>query len=170
MSIQSVQPDSSSIQKLGKLIQGIEVAMLTTEDQDGCLHSRPMAPVNKEFDGTLWFFSREASGKANEIQNHKRVNLAYASPERGRYVSVAGTAEIVRDQAKIAEFWKPAFETWFPQGVGDAVLIRVDVESAQYWELPHGPVNYLKGFIQAMKSGKTYRPNDSGENEKFKVA
>jgi len=174
MSIETVQPDSM-IQKLGRLISGIKVAMLTTEDQDGCLHSRPMATlnknfVNKDFDGTLWFFCREDAGKTEEIRNHKRVNLAYSSPENHRYVSVAGTAEIVRDQAKISELWDPSYGVWFPRGVNDAVLIRVNVESAQYWELPHGPVTHLKGIFKAVKSGKSYNPKENGETEKFKVA
>jgi general stress protein 26 len=172
MSIETVQPDSI-IQKLGKLISGIKVAMLTTEDQDGCLHSRPMATLNsgnQEFDGSIWFFCTVDSDKTEEIQNHKKVNLAYASPENHRYISVAGVAEIVKDQSKIAEFWNPAYAVWFPQGAQDAVLIRVGVESAQYWELPHGPVTYLKGFFKAVKNGKTYNPQEKGENGKFKVA
>jgi general stress protein 26 len=177
MSIETVQPDSG-IQKLGKLISGIKVAMLTTEDHDGCLHSRPMATLNpttnqmanQEFDGSLWFFCTGDSGKTEEIQNHKKVNLAYASPENHRYISVAGIAEIVKDQSKISELWNPSYAVWFPRGVQDAVLIRVGVESAQYWELPHGPVTHLKGFIKAVKSGKTYNPQENGENGKFRIA
>jgi general stress protein 26 len=198
MSIETVEPDSM-IQKLGRLISGIKVAMLTTEDQDGCLHSRPMATLNRnprgdlaksenqdrsledknslnmgltgnEFDGTLWFFCREDAGKTEEIRNHKRVNLAYSSSENKRYVSIAGTAEIVRDHAKILDLWDPSYEAWFPRGVEDAVLIRVNVESAQYWELPHGPVTHLKGLLKAVKSGRSYNPKENGETEKFKIA
>jgi general stress protein 26 len=32
-----------SIKKLAKLVYGIEIAILTTEGQGGCLYSRPMA-------------------------------------------------------------------------------------------------------------------------------
>jgi general stress protein 26 len=170
MSIQSNQPDS--IKKLAKLINGIEIAMLTTEDQDGCLHSRPMATQKKDFDGSLWFFCREDSAKAAEITAHKRVNLSYASPGYDRYVSVTGTAEVVKDRAKIAEFWNLQYTAWFPDGQKDPqlVLIRVNVESAQYWDLPHNPAIHLKGFLNAVKSGKFYGPKDSGESEKIKIA
>lgn len=170
MTIQADQPDS--VQKLAKLIKGIEIAMLTTEDQDGCLHSRPMATQNHDFDGTLWFFSRGDSSKTGEIHGHNRVNLSYASSAHNRFVSVAGTAEIVKDRAKIEEFWKPSYLAWFPQGQNDPqlALIRVNVESAQYWDMPHSSVTHLKGFIKAVTSGKPYRPSDSGENKKIKIA
>jgi len=172
MSIQEESVHQDSVKKLAKLIHGIEIAMLTTEDQDGCLHSRPMATQKKDFDGSLWFFCREDSAKAGEISAHKRVNLSYASPAYDRYVSVAGTAEVVKDRAKIAEFWNPHYTAWFPEGEKDPqlVLIRVNVESAQYWDLPHNPVIHLKGFLNAVKSGHSYRPKDSSESEKIKIA
>ncbi|RYD97139.1 MAG: pyridoxamine 5'-phosphate oxidase, partial [Sphingobacteriales bacterium] len=32
-------------------------SMLTTLDESGALHSRPMAMMDIEFDGDLWFFT-----------------------------------------------------------------------------------------------------------------
>ena len=42
--------------KLWDLIKTVEVAMMVTEDGE-YLRSRPMAVSQKEFDGTLWFFT-----------------------------------------------------------------------------------------------------------------
>jgi len=41
------------IAKVAGLIKDIDIAMMTTEAEDGLLHSRPMATQKTEFDGTL---------------------------------------------------------------------------------------------------------------------
>ena len=46
-----------AIQKLAKMIEDIDFAMLTTVQPDGTLRSRPMSTQRAEFDGTLWFFT-----------------------------------------------------------------------------------------------------------------
>jgi general stress protein 26 len=158
------------IKKLAGLIKDIKIAMLTTVTEDGSLHSRPMATQKTEFDGQLWFFSQENAPKSSEIKNHQQVNLAYSSPEHQRYVSVQGKAQIVKDREKIHELWNPLYQAWFPKGVDDPEisLIRVDVESAQYWDSPSSPVVYIAGFIKGLTTGKP--PKDLGENEKIQIA
>jgi general stress protein 26 len=161
---------SEPIKKLADLIKNIPIAMLTTECSDGALHSRPMATQSTEFDGQLWFFSREDTPKNAEIRNHQQVNLAYSSPEHQRYVSVQGKATTVKDQEKIRELWSPAYRAWFPGGVDDPMisLIRVDVESAQYWDSASSTMVHLIGFIKGLTTGKP--TNDIGKNEKIRIA
>lgn len=131
-----MNPDDA-IRKVAMMIRGIKVAMLTTVSPDGSLHSRPMATQDADFDGAVWFFSRLSSGKVDEIQADAEVNLAYASPQDHRYISLAGRASIVRDQEKMQELWSPATRMWFAQGLEDPdlALIRVDVRTAQYWDM-----------------------------------
>jgi hypothetical protein len=47
-------------------------------------------------------------------------------------------------------------------------LIRVDVESAQYWDSPSSAVVHLVGFIKGLTTGKP--ADDIGENEKIRIA
>jgi len=54
-----------------------------------------------DFDGDLWFTYGGAS-KVDEIK-HQHVNVSYAEPKDQRYVSVSGTAQLVRDRQKIEE-------------------------------------------------------------------
>jgi general stress protein 26 len=160
---------SEPIKKLASLIKEIQVAMLTTECTDGSLHSRPMATQKTEFDGRLWFFSRESAPKSEEIKTHQQVNVVYSSPEHQRYVSVQGKAEVIKDREKIRELWNPAYLAWFPGGVDDPEisLIRVQVESAQYWDTPSSSVVHLLGFMKGLATGK---PAKFGENEKIRIA
>jgi general stress protein 26 len=157
-----MEPESD-ITRLGALIHGIRIAMLTTQGSDGQLRSRPMAVQEAEFDGDLWFFTSVASGKVSEIEHDAHVNVAFADTDHQRYVSVAGRASLVDDPAKKAELWSPAFRAWFPEGLDDPrlTLLKVHAESAEYWDSPSGPVAMLTGFVKALVTG---RPAEVGEH------
>ena len=158
--------EKTDIEKLHDLIHGIRFAMLTTIDDEGFLHSRPMATQKAEFDGDLWFFTGAGSPKVGEVQRDERVNLSYADPDGNRYVSLSGTAQLVRDPVKAKELWNPALKAWFPEGLDDPnlALLRVRVEKAEYWDAPSSKMVQLVGFVKAIATGKPY---DAGENEKI---
>jgi general stress protein 26 len=157
-----------AIAKLGSLIQDMKVAMLTTVDDDGSLRSRPMATQQAGFDGTLWFFTRADSPKVEEIDHEHRVNVSYADAHKQQYVSVSGTARLVRDPAKNKELWNPAYKAWFPGGLDDPTLalLRVDVDKAEYWDTPSSAVVHIVGFVKAAVTGQSYKP---GEHAKVTV-
>ncbi len=137
-----------AVQKLSGIIQDVRVGMLTTVDDQGTLRSRPMETPAKGFDGALWFFSAVDSPKSKEIERHGNVNVSYANREKQQYVSLSGTAKVVRDVAKATELWEPIAEPWFPKGPSDPNLglIRVEIESAEYWDAAAGKMVYLVGF------------------------
>jgi general stress protein 26 len=156
-----------SIVKLNDLIKGIKTAMLTTIDK-GVLRSRPMQTQEFDFDGDLWFFTSSNTHKAEEIENDNRVNVSYAAPSVNTYVSVSGTAEIVKDQAKIDEYWNDILKAWFPEGKDspDLVLLKVSVEQAEYWDSPSSTIVQIAGFVKAMATGERA---DGGEHEKINL-
>jgi general stress protein 26 len=152
----------SDVAKLGKLIKGIKVAMLTTICPDGSLRSRPMVTQEAEFDGTLWFFTRADMPMADEVQRSKQVNVTYVSPDDQRYVSVSGTAHVARDTDKSKELWHPLLKAWFPQGPDDpqVALLRIDVEKAEYWDAPSSTWVHLAGFAKALATGQPSSPGE----------
>ena len=152
------------IKKLSELIKDIDIAMLTTVDEDGSLRSRPMGTQEVEFDGDLWFMTAIDTGKANEILRESRVNVSYAKPGDNRYVSVSGTAVLIDDKAKIDELWSPIYKAYFPEGQDDPRLrlIKVRVEKAEYWE-SLGLISTIIGFTQAMLG----KESDIAENQKI---
>ena len=168
MSTEQPPDRAETIKKLGELIKEIKFAMLTTADPEGSLHSRPMATQNAdgEFDGTLWFFTRASAPKVDEVERDHKVNVSYAKPGGQSFVSVSGTARLVRDPAKNTELWTPAMKAWFPKGPEDSetALLKIDVEKAEYWDTAAGPIVIAIGFVKSMVSGKPYHP---GENEKI---
>jgi general stress protein 26 len=124
------------VKKVRKVIRSVRVAMLTTVAADGSLRSRPMATREEDFDGEIWFFTRFHSPKSDEIQENQKVNVAYVSPKNDRYVSISGTASLVRDPEKVKELWRGELKAWFPEGRKDPelALLKVTVSKAEYWD------------------------------------
>ena len=156
------------LKQLKTMVKQIKIAMLTTMDEDGVLHSRPMMAPEIEGQGELWFFTLLHSGAADEIKNGEQVNLSYASLGYSQYVSIAGKAEIVYNLNKANELWKPGYRVWFPKGLEDPalVLVKVKIADAQYWNHAKGTMVKLWGFARAVLSGESYKVR---ENKKIKL-
>jgi general stress protein 26 len=151
---------------LAEKIKGVRIAMMTTVEPDGTLHSRPMATQDIEFDGNLWFFTQASAPKVGEVEQHRQVNISYSKPEDNLFVSVSGTAELVREQQKIHELWRPFYKAWFPDGPEnpDLALLKVSVESAEYWDAPSGKMGLLYSIAKGIATGGK---NPEGENRKL---
>ena len=156
-----------AIEKLNELTRDISIAMLTTID-GGVLRSRPMDTQKTDFDGTLWFLTGADTHKDDEIKKDNRVNVSYAAPDDNKYVSVSGTAEILRDQAKINELWSPVHKAWFPEGKDDPNIrvIKINVEQAEYWDSSSSTFVQVAGFLKALVTGEQA---DGGENKKINL-
>jgi general stress protein 26 len=158
-----------NLQKLREIVKDIDFCMLTTIDEDGDLHSRPMS-VNGDIDpdGDLWFFTNASSHKVTEITKLPRVNVSFADPDNQHYVSISGKAQLVRDRNKIDELWRPEFKMWFPDGKDDpqVALLRVSLEKAEYWDSPSSTIGYVLNFVSSLVTGKEA---DAGENRKIEL-
>ena len=79
--------------KLKELIDEIKIGMLTTQDDDGSLRSRPLQTRAVEDDGSIWFFTSRVSPKVAEARaDGWRVNVSYSRPDKMDFVSVSGRA------------------------------------------------------------------------------
>jgi general stress protein 26 len=148
--------------KLYGLIKDVKIAMMTTVDMDGTLHSRPMHNQEADEHGDLWFFTQIQSPKITEISRDNEVNLAFSDPGSQTYVSVSGKAEIVRDKAKIEEKWSEPLRAWFPKGVDDPqiALLRVHPAKGEYWDSPSSTLVHLYGYAKAAITGQPPHPGD----------
>ena len=162
----AAQTRQGDLQKIRELIKDIDFCMLTTVDESGDLRSRPMSSNGDvDDDGDIWFFTNASSHKVTEIEKLPKVNVSFADPDDQRYISVSGTAQLVRDRAKIDELWKPEFKMWFPEGKDDPeiALLRVSLEKAEYWDSPSSTIGYALSFVSSLVTGK--QP-EFGENKK----
>lgn len=145
-------PDNSDLRKLGELIQGIEVAMLTTRTSDGSLVSRPLQTLKLDSNGELIFFTAAKSHKVEDLTDDSVANLAYAHPGEHRYVSVRGRARMDRDDDTIHELWTPAQKIFFPEGRDDPnlMVLRIRVRDASYWEAADNFIARAFDFARGM--------------------
>jgi general stress protein 26 len=157
---------NADLRKLGELLDGIEVAMLTTRAADGSLVSRPLQTLAFA-GGELVFFTAADSGKLAELEADPDVNLAYADPARHRYVSVRGRARATRDRATIDALWSVAQRVFFPGGKDDPnlVVLRVRVRDAAYWE-PSG--NFVVRALEFARGLFDDEPNDLGRQGRLR--
>jgi general stress protein 26 len=142
--------------KLATLIDGIDIAMLTTRTPDGRMHSRPLRAQELDGDAApLWSITDRDSNKADEVQAQPQVNGAYASPSANTYASIAGRAQVVFDKARLHALWTPAMSIFYPQGKDDPALclLRVDIDSAEYWDSPGGLVGNALYLASAALTG-----------------
>ena len=149
-------------QRVLDLVNDANIAMLTYVDPSGKLLSKPMATQDTDVDGSLYFIAELHSDKVQALQADPRVNVSYS--ERGSWVSIAGTASVVDDEARLEELWSAFTDSWLQGGPDNPenILIEVDAESAEYWDAPGGSkVVQLTNLVKAKVTGDRVR----GDNE-----
>ena len=146
-------------------IKDIRYAMLTTFDADGGLTARPMTTVQKQFDGTLWFFTSRTSPPAEAVLADSTVGVQYVDTGSDVYVSLSGDASFDEDRVRMQALWSPMVKAWFPEGIDDPdlVLLRVDVYKAEYWDIKESKPVQLYKMARAAITGKP--PLDLGEHK-----
>lgn len=160
----TLQP--SELNTLKEKIKDIRIAMLTTQERDGDFHARPMAMHDVDPDGSMWFFTYDDANKVREIEGNNRVALGFSDPGPETYVSLSGTAEVVKDRQKIYALWNDGLKAWFPEGKDDPriALIKVTTHQGEYWDRPGGKMVTL---FEMAKAAVTGQPDQSARNEKF---
>jgi general stress protein 26 len=145
-----------AVYRLNELIEGIEFAMLTTVRTDGSLHSCPMATSQVDADEILWFLSDTDTEKVEALRTDRRVNVSYADPVAGRYVSITGVCQLVRDHEKAKALWTPLYKAWFPKGIEDPnlILLKVHVLQAEYWDAPENRMVEVRGWAESTAASK----------------
>ena len=156
------QSQDEQQQKVQDLIRSSRIAMLTSVSPDGSLISKPMANQDVDFDGDVWFISERTSQKVRNIEANPNVNVSYS--DRSSWVSLAGKASVVDDHAKLTELWDTFTDAWMEGGPDNPnnVLIKVDGDSAEYWDSPGSKVTQVVNLVKAKVTGKRFE----GDNEK----
>jgi len=123
---------------LQSLIKDIPIAMLTTRNRSGALHSRPMVTHEQDNDQIIWFFSEEKTQKNDDITDFSQVNIAYGDSVGHRYISICGQAEKITNRDLIKKHWRPHYMKWFPQGPDNPnlILLKITPDHISYWISP----------------------------------
>jgi general stress protein 26 len=146
---------TEEVRHVAELVDRAKISMFTTMTASGKHVSRPMAVQEVEFDGDLWFFCYDDSAKAQQIRTNPEVNVSFANDKQSEWTSLSGRAEIVYDRQQAEQLWAAPLKIWFPDGLdtGGLCLIKVHVDSAEYWESPSSKVRQLIGAARAAVTG-----------------
>ena len=150
------------------LIHDFRFGMLITHAERGQFHGRPMAIAEIDDGGAIWLMSDLHSDKVAEVERDGHV--AVSMQEGQKFVSLTGTAELVRDRAKLRSIWNEAWKVWFPKGADDAdlVLLKINPAGGEYWDNSGtNRVRYLYEAAKAYVQGT--RPNVGDMQGKVRV-
>jgi general stress protein 26 len=82
-----------------------------------------MTVQEAEFDGDCWFLASDESDTAKQLQAHPSLHLACSGSSQ--WLSLAGSVEVVRDQAKKKELWNTLTNVWFTDGETDPSVVLI---------------------------------------------
>lgn len=154
--------------RLKDKIKDIKIAMLTTIEQDGELHTRPMGTHEMDEDGTLWFFTYDDTAKTKEVQHDRQVSLSYTDTGAATYVCAAGTAAVSHDKEKMKQLWSPVLKAWFPKELEEPniALLKVKLHKAEYWDEPGGR---MVSFFRMAKAVVTGEKHEAAYHDKLNL-
>jgi len=172
-------PTDKKLEQLFQLIDGIEIAMLTTRNCEGALVSRPMQTQARRAGTDLWFMTSVESDKVDELIADPHVNLGYYRDGSREYVSVSGLAHVTQDKALIHELYKPDWKAWLGDEGGDRngspddpriALIEVQAESAHYLKANEPRLVTLFKRASSLLSGDPPSVGDVGSLRRHELA
>ncbi|MCT9821567.1 pyridoxamine 5'-phosphate oxidase family protein [Microbacterium sp. W1N] len=150
-----------AIARVKELVEDIDFTMLTTHDDDGNLVSRPMSTREMDEAGDIWFFTSDDTRKVDEVEADHDVGLSYLDAKGMRFVSVAGTARVVHDRAKMEQLYTSSLDIWFEDGLDTPgiALLKVTPVETEFWEPAHGKIVMAAGMLKALVTRDT--PDDT---------
>lgn len=86
------------------VIKAAKFPMLATVDSRSHPRVRPVSPVRIDSDFTVYVANLASYQKTSEIAGNPKVELAYLAPDHDQ-LRISGRAEIVTDNATLAEIW-----------------------------------------------------------------
>lgn len=129
-----------SIQDLQDQLDGRQVAMVTTSDEQGLLSSRPVTMQRLDDDGHLWFLvDRHASWVTPA--DRSPVNASFTG-ERGLWVSFSGRVELDGSQERIDEMLGAMSDSFF-EGDAEPIALRIAPQQVEWWSAPNTALQVL---------------------------
>jgi general stress protein 26 len=160
--------NEQALEKFKTLVKDVNICMFITNTQDDAeTHTRPMATVDVEDDGTLWFYTDIRSIKVEEVATDHDVHLVYSHPGKDSYLDVWGTASVVKEKEKLKEKWSPMVKVYFSDGVDDPnlALLKVKPQNCYYWDNETGKMVYFLKAAASVITGQRLAKGAEGNLE-----
>ena len=121
----------------------------------GEVRARPMGVTVKRQEGAVYFLTNLDSTKASDIAANPDVTVLFVDDDGQKYLSLRGRAGVLDDRAKIKELWTPFAKAWW-DGPEDPQIrvVRVNPESAEFWDSPGKIASYAKMLTAAVTGAR----------------
>lgn len=151
--------------RVWQLMKKIGFAMLVTHD-GGKLRARPMSAYLEQDNNAIFFLTDARRHKDEEIAGNPAINLSFADASSQKYVSIAGTATVSNDRAKIKELFSTPAKAWWDSAEDPNIrVLKITPDDAEFWDSPGTVISYVK---MAAAAATGTRP-DIGENRKVSM-
>jgi len=161
--------NQDAIEKLKEMVDKIDIGMLCSfVAESDYPHAVPMSRQEVDEEGNIWFLFSSESETHRNLQNNGKVSLLYAHIGDYNFLSVNGTTEISRDQARIDKYWNKMMEGWFEKGKEDPRIrvLKVIPGEAHYWD---NKSNKYVTLLKVAASALTGQQMDIGREGKLNL-
>ncbi|MGF1549330.1 MAG: pyridoxamine 5'-phosphate oxidase family protein [Sphingomonadaceae bacterium] len=123
-------------------------------------HSEPMHVFfDKEITNCLFIYTSRGNRLLEGMATDPVAMAQFVGKGHDFFACLRGRLGEVTDNGLIDRFWSNAVEAWFDKGRHDPdlVMLRFDIESAEFWEADMG----IKGMFK-MLTGQTIEREEAG--------
>lgn len=162
MTDQTPDIDDQPARRVDEVLDGVRVAMLTTETGDG-LEARPLTIVAQDVD-TLWFLvSRSAHWLAAAVHPGRQSLLAFEDARHSSYVCLVGTLRLDDDPSRARLLWTAPARAYFdgPEDP-DLVALAFDVTGGRWWDGPDSRIGQSLALARAIVTHDSSKVGDVG--------
>lgn len=151
--------------KIKELAEKADICFFTTNLTELPLTTRPMSTREVDANGDIWFFSRKDSDKNKEIAADNRVQLFYSNSSNYEFLTLYGTATIIKDDERAKELWSAIAKTWFNEGYDDPelTLIKIEPRDGHYWDTKDGKIVSLFKMVAGAITGREMNNSVEGD-------
>ncbi|WP_126974361.1 pyridoxamine 5'-phosphate oxidase family protein [Gynurincola endophyticus] len=154
--------DQAAVDKLKEMIDKIDIGMLCSNIAGSdYVHAVPMSRQEVDEQGNIWFLFSSESETYHNLQQNDKVSVLYSDIKGYNFLSINGTAEVSRDEARIEKYWNKMIEAWFERGKEDPRIrvLKVTPAEAHYWD---NKSNKLVTFFKIAASALSGQKVDVG--------
>ena len=146
-----------TLRDISEKMRDIDFALLSTRTSGGAIAARPMSNNRQvEYDGDNYFFTCQDTGTIRDVTGDPHVGLGFQGKSgalgmKPFFITIEGTAEIIRDKGQFAEHWTDDLDDWFKDGIDTEglVLIKVHADRLHYWD------GYSQGEIDLERGARS---------------
>ncbi len=156
-----------ALDKMKKLVNDIDFAMLLTDLNTQPISAVPMSTKKVDEQGNIWFLSGLNSDHNANIVKSTEVQLLYSDISDMEFISIYGRATIIADPDILNDLYEKSDDAWFT-GKDDPNLtaIKVTPEEAYYWDTKQNKyISLFKMGIATLTGEKA----DVGEKGKLNL-